>query len=231
MVFDEKDALDVIQKEKVDILLINEQIGGYEFVREIRKNNPNMRIYIIGVGGLGGLQQDQKKAIESGANDFINSVHVLPDRALDIVMGRTKNEEQYYTNEFDPDIQVLFIGNKSNSIISDPEAFSYGGIGMMMVNKESDMARFSYDNHGCDIVLIEADLENGWDILRKLLEDKKVNPASVIVLLGDDDQGTRKKAEEFGVSNFLAKSEATYVQIVKRIKAIYNKIKFDSLSK
>jgi len=91
---DEKEVLDVTQKEKIDILLINEKIGGYDFVREVRNNNPKMKIFVTGVGsvGVGALQKDQKIANDSGADDFINIVHIRVDKAIDIIMGRAKNE-------------------------------------------------------------------------------------------------------------------------------------------
>lgn len=91
---DEKEILDITQKEKINILLVNEKVG-YDFVREIRKNNPEMKIFVTGVGsvGEGALKKDQEKAIKFGANDFINIVHTQIDKVHDIVMGRVINEE------------------------------------------------------------------------------------------------------------------------------------------
>lgn len=220
--FDEKDALDVIRKEKVDVLLISEQVGGYEFVQTIHKNNPDMKIFVVGVGSPGGaLEKDREKAIVSGANDFFSVVHVGPDKMLDIIMGRAKNDEPYFI-----DIQALFIVKKANSIISNPEVFLSDGIRITMISEESDLAQFSHVNHVCDIVLAEVDSDHELDMLKKLLEDKIAHPVSVIVLLGDDDQIIREKAERMGIINFLTKSEASHEQIAKRIRGIYNKMKF-----
>jgi DNA-binding response OmpR family regulator len=229
--FDERDTLDIIQKEKIDILLINKQIGGYEFVQKIRKNNLAMKIFVVGIGRhIGGLQEDQKEAIESGANDFIDNYYVMSDNVLEIIMGRMKNDEQNYSSETHPVVNVLFIGDKPDSILN-PEKSFFEGIKVETVNRESDLAQFSQDSHMFDVIIAEANSENELGILRKLLEDEKINTSSVIVLLGDDSQGARKKAEELGVSNFLVKSEVSHAQIIERIGQVYNKIKFNSLEK
>jgi len=91
---DEKDVLDVVEKEKIDIVLIGMNMNGFEIAKKIRKNNQGIKIYIIGVGDSLILKENQEKAIESGANDFIDVVHVAPDKTCDIIMGRIVNEEQ-----------------------------------------------------------------------------------------------------------------------------------------
>jgi DNA-binding response OmpR family regulator len=90
--FDRKDIMDIVNKEKIDILLVGKDLNGFEISEEIRKNNPNIKIFIVGVGDSLILKENQKKAVESGANDFIDVVHIMPDNVYDIVMGRMKNE-------------------------------------------------------------------------------------------------------------------------------------------
>ena len=93
VVLNEKEVREVIQKEKIDILLINERIGGYAFVREIRKNNPAMRIFVIGVGHYPHVDpSDRKKAIEAGADEFIDNTSVTPDELLDLVLRKIQAE-------------------------------------------------------------------------------------------------------------------------------------------
>lgn len=50
VVSDEKDVLNVVEKEKIDIVLIGENMDGFEIAKKIRKNNPDIKIFIIGVG-------------------------------------------------------------------------------------------------------------------------------------------------------------------------------------
>lgn len=218
MVFDEKDTLNIIQKEKVDILLISEQVGGYEFVREIRKNNPGMKIFMVGVGSPGGaLEKDREKAIKSGANDFFNVVHVRLEKMLDIIMGRAKNDEQYFI-----DVRALFIVNEPDHITSDKEEFLSKGVMAIAVSNETD-AMQDFNSNAFDIVIVESKL----DILEKLLSEKRINPASVIILLDGDDKKTREEAEKLRVVSFINKSEMSSEQIAQHIKQIYNKLKFN----
>lgn len=89
---DEKDVLDVVKKEKIDIVLIGKNMNGLEIAKKIRKDNSDIKIFVIGVGDSLVLKENQEEAMESGANDFIDVVHTVPDKVCDIIMGRIKNE-------------------------------------------------------------------------------------------------------------------------------------------
>jgi CheY-like chemotaxis protein len=67
------EVLDKINGQKFDVILMDVQMpimNGLEATREIRKNEANDPIIIIGLSA-NVFEEDQNKALESGMNDYL----------------------------------------------------------------------------------------------------------------------------------------------------------------
>ncbi len=71
----EKEVFDIIEQEKADVLLVSLIMGGLEIVKKIRQEGSNMKIIITGYYDV---TEDGKKAIEAGADKFIDKSHFIP---------------------------------------------------------------------------------------------------------------------------------------------------------
>lgn len=82
MAFNEKEVFDIIKKEKVDVILVSLIMGGIEIVKKIRQDggNPNMKIIITGYYDV---IEDGKRAIEAGADEFIDKSHFTPTELIE----------------------------------------------------------------------------------------------------------------------------------------------------
>ena len=237
--FDEKDTIDIMQKEKVDLLMISEDADGFELAQKIRKNYADMKIFIFGTGSFFDIAEYRKKAVEAGANDFINVSCAMPGRVFDIVTGKISVDEnqidKVYTNTEanDSGINGFFIVKHPYLIIENQREFLFEGVTASATNDESVLMGYITPNHSSSVFLFDAKIgeKSGLDVLNRLLQDNLINLDSVIILLEDNDQKSREKAEKLGVKNFIVRSEVTYGQIAKQIKAICNKAKFNSSAK
>ncbi|MFA5961939.1 MAG: response regulator [Parcubacteria group bacterium] len=77
----EKETFDIIEKEKIDVVLVSLLMNGFEIVKKIRKDgsNPNMKIIITGYHDI---QEDEDMSIEVGADAFVNKSHTTPSELL-----------------------------------------------------------------------------------------------------------------------------------------------------
>lgn len=71
---DAKSALDIVGKEQIDLIISDiemPQMNGYEFAKELKKSNDTKDIPIMLASSLERNNQNEMKAYESGAIDFI----------------------------------------------------------------------------------------------------------------------------------------------------------------
>ena len=84
------EALDIIKKEKINIVLLDLGLGnidGYEILKKIKEYDPNI---IIIVQSAYAIVEFKKKAFDLGANDFLIKANFTADEITEKIKGQLK---------------------------------------------------------------------------------------------------------------------------------------------
>lgn len=220
--YTERDTLVVIQKEEIDVLLVSSDMGGLEITKKIRQNDKNIKIIITDVSSPIGFEEDKKIAIEAGANDFIDKSKTMPSGVLDVVTGKITTKKIIKELKFP--IKVLFVVDNTYDILKESGKFLLEDIVSVATDNESGAMDYLPAGHDFNYVFVKASVgeKNGLDILKKLVDKQKISSHLAIMIIDEDDEDSRKKAEEIGVVNFISKSELAPKQVLEKIKEIFN---------
>lgn len=231
---DGEEALNMVKKQKFDLILASmfaDKKGGLEIAKEVRQFDKNIKIVITACLNM---KENMGKALEAGANDFIDESLFYPSELVDR-MKKVLNNEKLDIPEKHVDMHKPKIGDASVLfVINDPFKmdsklamdFFRAGIVAVATDNEYDTTWYmSGDQY--DFVLFDIALggDEGMRILKWVKYDKKTKSMPVIIFSDNADEKMLKQAKEIGALDFGLDPKSTPEQLAKQIKEIANKLK------
>jgi len=230
-----EEALEMIKKQKIDLILANlytSEKDGLEITREIRKFDKNVKIIVIACVDM---KEYMGKALEAGANDFVDRTLFSPFELVDRIKKVLNNEkldipERPFVSKDKPkigDASVLFVINDPFKMDSKLAMdFFRAGIVAVATDNEYDTTWYmSGDQY--DFVLFDIALggDEGMRILKWVKYDKKTKNMPVVIFSDNADEKMLNQAKEIGALDFDLDPKSTPEQLAKQIKEIVNKLK------
>jgi len=230
-----EEALEMIKKQKLDLILANlytSEKDGLEITKEIRKSDKDIKIVVIACVDM---KEYMGKALEAGANDFIDRTLFSPFELVDRIKKVLNNEkldipERLFVGKDKAkvgDASVLLVIN--NPFKSDSKLtidFFREGIVAIATDNEYDTTWFmSGDQY--DLVLFDIALggDEGMRILKWIKYDERTKCVPVVIFTDKADEKMIKHAKEIGALDFGLNPKSTTKELAEQIKEILSKIK------
>ncbi len=222
-----EEALDVIEKEHPDIVLLDVMMpgmDGFEVCRRIRANAKTAHIPVIMVTALD-QPRDRVAGLEAGADDFLTKpVLDLPLFArvrslvrLKVLMDELRMREttgQDFGINIAPDLnQNISLANARVLLVED-----YARVAGRITNYLQDLATVDVDDVAAgeittpglakyDLVIISLSLGNvdGLRLCSQLRSTEQTRQTPILVLVDEGDTQQLVRAMELGVNDYIAR--------------------------
>ncbi|MEJ5351060.1 MAG: PAS domain S-box protein [Melioribacteraceae bacterium] len=220
-----EDCLELIQKEKYDILLVDHimpGMNGLELIKKIMNLNYNVPIiFLTGYGDINVAIQ----ALKYGAVDYINKNKIEIDE-LALLLKDVYNKYSLHklsTEKYIPEVyNVLYIEHDENDIelTVDYIKRQVKNINLTAV-KTANEAFQLLENKPFDVILIDLLMPelNGIEIFKKLKTSGYDKP--VIILTGSTDEESAITALKLGVYDYIIKRKNYLLQLPSAIEHAY----------
>lgn len=226
-------ALAIAKKENVDAVisdLIMPKMDGFEVIKKLRGGGYNPNIKIIISSNLS-QKEDHEKAMQLGANGFVNKSEFTPTalvaevkRLLGQYQEQEKNEQKSETVQ-----PVSKSGAKKILLIEDEEIF----IEMFGDKLKQDGFEVSFARNGAwgvkeamkddfDLFVIDMVMPamTGEEMVVKLKMEDKTKNIPIIILSASVEDEVIKRVEAMGTQAFYVKTQVTPTELSEKVQEL-----------
>lgn len=94
----------------------------------------------------------------------------------------------------------------------------------VMIAEDGHKALRTFEIFKPDLILLDIMLPkiDGFEVLKKIREDSKLNNSLVVVLTNLSSESTAEQLFKYGVTDYIVKADMTPAQVVERVKEIFS---------
>lgn len=238
-------ALEAVQRTAPDLILLDVMmpgIDGYEVTRRLKSSSETQKIPIILITALNG-KEDKKKALELGADEFLNkpvNTEELRTRVASLI--RLKEYQEQISTRTETKKRVI---KGTGTIAGEPEQSQRPEV-LLIEDEDADAllverclfdldCRISRVRTGAeafkildmkkiDLILLDVMLPglSGFEICRKLKENENTLPIQVVMMTPLNDMKSKIKGIELGADEYLIKP-INREELLARVKSLLKK--------
>ena len=224
-----KDALEIVRNNKPDLILLDimmPEMDGYEVTSFLKSDLSTSDIPIILVTALTG-EDDKKKGLEAGADEFINKPINYPELEARIVSllklkeyreqlsSRKQSEElmiqktadRRVLKENQADFPTVLIVDDNRSTIEFIRLFLLDIQCNIKIAETGEKAMDIVNNNKIDVMLLDVMLPgmDGYEVCRKIKGNEYSFPVQIVMFTSLTDTASKLKGIEAGTDDFLLK--------------------------
>ena len=225
-----EDALKLLKKEKIDIVLLDlviPRMGGFDILEKVRHGgyDPNIKIIIFSNSPQ---KEDRDKALQLGANGFIAKSEFKPSELVAEIKRFLSQYQEQEKNEARTNGQATASGKNGKNIlmIEDEEIFvdmfgeklKQDGYAVTIARNGAwgvkEAIRGNFDLFVIDMVMPAM---NGEEMVGKLKLEEKTKNIPIIILSASVDEETQRRVETLGINGFFIKTQITPSELSNKI--------------
>jgi len=226
-------ALVIAKKENIDAVisdLIMPKMDGFEVIKKLRGGDFNPNIKIIISSNLS-QKEDREKAIQLGANGFVNKSEFTPT-ALVAEVKRLLRQYQWQEKNLQKNEETQIIpknGAKKILLIEDEEIF----IEMFGDKLKQDGFEVSFARNGAwgvkeamndnfDLFVIDMIMPAmaGEEVVAKLKMEDKTKDIPIVILSASVENEVIKRVEAMGTQAFYVKTQITPTELSEKVQEL-----------
>lgn len=227
--YDGMSALEAVQKNNPDLILLDIMMpgmDGYEVTSRLKSDSSTRDIPIILVTALTG-EDDKKKGLDAGADEFINKPIDYPELDARIIsllrlkeyqeqLGSRKKSEELVINGSQGKLRIIERErNLPTVLVADDDPVSIGVMKRFLskIPCNIEMALSGEETIRCvqekkiDVILLDLMLPNmnGFEVCQRIKGSEETCPIQVVMITNLTDTASKLKGIESGTDDFLVK--------------------------
>lgn len=233
---DGKIGLDLVRKKNPDLILLDillPKMDGFEILADLKKDLDLKAIPVIIISNSG-QPVDIERASKLGAVDYLIKAEFDPEEVLEKiekVLGPRPKEKVSINPASAPDLELKEGRVKGPRILVVEDDKFLRNIIVQKLNTEGFTVEEAVDGEEAfkkikkdppKLILLDLLLPavDGFEVLRKMQEDKELVKIPVLVLsnLGQDED--IKRAKELGAKDYMVKAYFTPTEIIAKVQKI-----------